>query len=64
MLEYWEKDDGWVSIVIAHHCAGVKRFNSPAAVSKFYELLTGEDLSWATMSAEKRISKNRAPRVV
>jgi 3-hydroxyisobutyrate dehydrogenase-like beta-hydroxyacid dehydrogenase len=44
--------------------AGFKRFNSPAAMGKFYEILTGEDLSGATMSAEKRIAENRAPQVV
>lgn len=44
--------------------AGFKRFNSPAAMGKLYELLTGEDLSGATMSAEKRAPDNREPRVV
>lgn len=44
--------------------AGFKRFNSPAAMGKLYELLTGEDLSGATMSAEKRVPENREPRVV
>jgi len=44
--------------------AGFKRFNSPAAMGMLYELLTGEDLSGATMSAEKRVAENRAPQVV
>jgi len=44
--------------------AGFKRFNSPAAMGKLYELLTGEDLSGATMSAEKRVPESREPRVV
>ena len=43
---------------------GFKRFNSPAAMGKLYELLTGEDLSGATMSAAKRVPESRAPRVV
>ncbi len=44
--------------------AGFKRFNSPAAMGKLYELLTGEDLSGATMAAEKRVAESRAPRIV
>jgi len=44
--------------------AGFKRFNSPAAMGKLYEILTGEDLSGATMSAEKRIPESREPRVL
>jgi len=44
--------------------AGFKRFNSPAAMGKLYELLTGEDLSGATMSAEKRVAESREPRVL
>jgi hypothetical protein len=39
-------------------------FNSPAAMGKFYEILTGEVLSGATISAEKRVAENRAPQVV
>jgi 3-hydroxyisobutyrate dehydrogenase-like beta-hydroxyacid dehydrogenase len=44
--------------------AGFTRFNSPAAMGKLYELLTGEDLSGATMSSEKRIPEGREPRIV
>ena len=44
--------------------AGFKRLNSPAAMGKLYELLTGEDLSGATLNSEKRVAENRAPQVV
>jgi 2-hydroxy-3-oxopropionate reductase len=44
--------------------AGSKRFNSPAAMGKLYELLTGTDLSAATLTAQKKISESREPRVV
>jgi 3-hydroxyisobutyrate dehydrogenase-like beta-hydroxyacid dehydrogenase len=44
--------------------AGLQRFNSPAAMGKLYEIITGTDLSHATVSAEKRILENREPRVV
>ena len=44
--------------------AGFNRFNSPAAMGKLYELLTGEDLSGATMIPEKRIPESREPRVI
>ena len=44
--------------------AGFKRFNSPAAMGKLYELLTGEDLSGATMNAEKRVAASHEPRIV
>ena len=43
---------------------GLKRFNSPAAMGKLYELLTGTDLSAATLTAQKKISESREPRVV
>jgi 3-hydroxyisobutyrate dehydrogenase-like beta-hydroxyacid dehydrogenase len=43
---------------------GLKRLNSPAAMGKLYELLTGEDLSGATMPAEKKILDSREPRLV
>jgi 3-hydroxyisobutyrate dehydrogenase-like beta-hydroxyacid dehydrogenase len=42
--------------------AGFKRFNSPAAMGKLYELLTGEDLSGATMSAKRGASETGEPR--
>jgi 3-hydroxyisobutyrate dehydrogenase-like beta-hydroxyacid dehydrogenase len=44
--------------------AGLQRFNSPAAMGKLYEMITGIDLSHATVSREKRIVENREPRVV
>ena len=44
--------------------AGFTRFNSPAAIGKLYELLTGEDLSGATMRSKKRIPESREPQVV
>ena len=44
--------------------AGLQRFNSPAAMGKLYEMITGTDLSHATVSREKRIVENREPRVV
>ena len=43
---------------------GLKRFNSPAAMGKLYELLTGTDLSAATLTAQKIIPESREPRVV
>jgi len=44
--------------------AGLNRFNSPAAMGKLYELLTGEDLSGAVLSSEKRIPESRESRVI
>jgi 3-hydroxyisobutyrate dehydrogenase-like beta-hydroxyacid dehydrogenase len=44
--------------------AGFNRFNSPAAMGKLYELLTGEDLSGATLRSEKRIPEGREPQVI
>lgn len=44
--------------------AGLQRFNSPAAMGKLYEMITGADLSHATVNTEKRILENREPRVV
>lgn len=43
---------------------GLNRFNSPAAMGKLYELLTGVDLSAATLSAQKKIPESTQPRVV
>jgi hypothetical protein len=43
--------------------AGLQRFNSPAAMGKLYEMITGTDLSHATVSPEKRTLENREPRV-
>jgi 3-hydroxyisobutyrate dehydrogenase-like beta-hydroxyacid dehydrogenase len=44
--------------------AGLQRFNSPAAMGKLYEMITGADLSHATVNPERRILENREPRVV
>ena len=43
---------------------GLQRLNSPAAIGKLYEMITGTDLSCATVSAEKSMLQNREPRVV
>jgi len=43
---------------------GLKRFNSPAAMAELYQIITGTDLSQATLSAEGRIPASREPRVV
>ena len=43
---------------------GLKRFNSPAAIGKLYELITGTDLAGATLNAEKRTPESRERRVV
>ena len=43
---------------------GLKRFNSPAAMAELYQIITGTDLSHATLSAEGRIPASREPRVV
>ena len=43
---------------------GLQRLNSPAAMGKLYELLTGTDLSQATVSAAKRTRESRGKRVV
>jgi 3-hydroxyisobutyrate dehydrogenase-like beta-hydroxyacid dehydrogenase len=43
---------------------GLKRFNSPAAIGKLYETITGTDLSQATLNAEKRVPEIRERRVV
>ena len=43
---------------------GLQRLNSPAAIGKLYEMITGTDLSCATLSAEKSIPQSRQPRVV
>jgi 2-hydroxy-3-oxopropionate reductase len=44
--------------------AGLQRFNTPAAIGKLYEMITGTDLSHATFNSEKRIVESREPRVV
>ena len=43
---------------------GLKRFNSPAAMGKLYELITGTDLARATLNAETRVPRSRERRVV
>jgi 3-hydroxyisobutyrate dehydrogenase-like beta-hydroxyacid dehydrogenase len=43
---------------------GFTRLNSPAAMGKLYELITGTDLSAATMNSGKKLPESREPRVV
>jgi len=43
---------------------GLKRFNSPAAMGKLYETITGTDLAGATLNAEKRTPESRQRRVI
>ena len=44
--------------------AGLKRLNSPAAMGKLYELITGTDLSAATTSSDRTVREKGEPRVV
>jgi 3-hydroxyisobutyrate dehydrogenase-like beta-hydroxyacid dehydrogenase len=44
--------------------SGLTRLNGPAAMGKLYELITGTDLSGATMKADKKLPDSREPRVV
>ena len=44
--------------------SGFARLNSPAAMGELYELITGTDLSGATMDAEKKLHQEREPRVI
>lgn len=44
--------------------AGLERFNSPAAMGKLYELLTGMDLSDVVLSSEKKPPESREPRII
>jgi 3-hydroxyisobutyrate dehydrogenase-like beta-hydroxyacid dehydrogenase len=44
--------------------SGLTRLNSPAAMGKLYELITGADLSVATMNADKKMPDSREPRVI
>ena len=44
--------------------SGFARFNSPAAMGKLYELLTGTDLSGASLAQEKKVTPAKEPRVV
>jgi 3-hydroxyisobutyrate dehydrogenase-like beta-hydroxyacid dehydrogenase len=43
---------------------GLTRLNSPAAMGKLYELITGTDLSAATLNADKKLPESRASTVV
>jgi hypothetical protein len=43
---------------------GLNRFNSPAAMGKLYELISGTDLSDATVPAKKKILESREPRII
>lgn len=43
---------------------GLKRFNSPAAMGKLYELIAGLDLSGAAVQAQRKIPARQEPRVV
>lgn len=43
---------------------GFARFNSPAAMGKLYELMTGTDLSGATMQVDKKLPERREAKVV
>ncbi len=43
---------------------GWTRFNSPAAMGKIYELITGADLSAATLNVDRKIPESRESKVV
>jgi len=43
---------------------GLNRVNSPAAMGKLYELISGADLSDATVPAKKKILESREPRII
>jgi 3-hydroxyisobutyrate dehydrogenase-like beta-hydroxyacid dehydrogenase len=43
---------------------GLARLNSPAAMGKLYELITGTDLSAATLNVDKKLPESREPQVV
>jgi 2-hydroxy-3-oxopropionate reductase len=43
---------------------GLKRFNSPAAMAKLYEIITGTDLSTATLGSEARTLQPRERKVL
>jgi hypothetical protein len=44
--------------------SGLQRINSPAAIGKLYELLTGAELSGATLPAQTKIPATRERQVV
>jgi hypothetical protein len=43
---------------------GLTRLNSPAAMGKLYELITGTDLSAVVVNGEKKLPESREPRVI
>ncbi|HKA33712.1 MAG TPA: hypothetical protein VKH64_10895, partial [Candidatus Binatia bacterium] len=43
---------------------GLTRVNTPAAMGKLYEVLTGQDLSAAVIEADKASPQPRAPEVI
>jgi 2-hydroxy-3-oxopropionate reductase len=43
---------------------GLKRFNSPAAMAKLYEIIAGTDLNDATLGSEGKVTERREPRVL
>jgi len=44
--------------------SGLSRFNSPAAMGKLYELLTGTDLGGASVAAEKKVTPAKEPQII
>jgi 3-hydroxyisobutyrate dehydrogenase-like beta-hydroxyacid dehydrogenase len=44
--------------------AGFSRLNSPAAMGRLYELLTGGDLTGASLAQERKVPPEKEPRVV
>jgi 3-hydroxyisobutyrate dehydrogenase-like beta-hydroxyacid dehydrogenase len=44
--------------------AGFSRLNSPAAMGRLYELLTGSDLAGASLPEEKKVTPAKEPRVI
>jgi 3-hydroxyisobutyrate dehydrogenase-like beta-hydroxyacid dehydrogenase len=44
--------------------SGFNRFNSPSAMGRLYELLTGTDLSGASLTEEKKVTPAKEPRVI
>jgi 3-hydroxyisobutyrate dehydrogenase-like beta-hydroxyacid dehydrogenase len=44
--------------------SGLTRFNSPAAMGKLYEMITGVDLSAATMDLDTKLPERRESRVI
>jgi hypothetical protein len=44
--------------------AGFSRLNSPAAMGRLYELLTGGDLTGASLAQARKVPPEKEPRVV